>query len=166
MVSQSFSYNDTETTYSVCHAVQSAEEGFESADLSYQIVSLLEKTLVKDWTLAGNIDHPIKNNIFHRVWNRWVIHPRSVKVITESSNVDLLHITDQEQAHLVPKNSKIPVAVTVHDLFHISPRKIILDKKRLSLDPNSFRFLNNNATSTSAGRLFIKTNSSRAGTYS
>ena len=53
---------------------------------------------MKDWTLAGNIGHPIKNNIFHRVWNRWVIHPRSVRVITESSNVDLLHITDQEQA--------------------------------------------------------------------
>ncbi len=106
------------------------------------IVSLLEKTLVKDWTLAGNIDHPIKNNIFHRVWNRWVIHPRSVKVITESSNVDLLHITDQEHAHLVPKNSKIPVAVTVHDLFHISPRKIILDKNEIEVgdyNPNLVR---------------------------
>jgi glycosyltransferase involved in cell wall biosynthesis len=38
--------------------------------------------------------------------------------------IDLLHITDQEQAHLVPHNSSIPVVVTIHDLFHIRPRTI------------------------------------------
>ena len=103
----------------------------------FSVVSLLEKTLVKDWTLAGNIEHKLEENIFSRVWNRWRSHPILVKRKTESTTADLLHITDQEQAHLVPNNSKIPVAVTVHDLFHISPRKIALDNGVIDVGENN-----------------------------
>jgi glycosyltransferase involved in cell wall biosynthesis len=39
-----------------------------------------------------------------------------------AGQVDLLHITDQEQAHLVPLASPVPVSVTIHDLFHLQPR--------------------------------------------
>jgi len=88
------------------------------------VVSLLEKTLVKDWTKAGTIEHKESKNIFSRVLNRWHNHPTLVESRANSSTADLLHITDQEQAHLVPKNTLIPVAVTVHDLFHIQPRKL------------------------------------------
>jgi glycosyltransferase involved in cell wall biosynthesis len=42
----------------------------------------------------------------------------------EDSEADLLHITDQEQAHLVPEGCAIPVVVTVHDMFHLKPRQI------------------------------------------
>ena len=54
----------------------------------------------------------------------------------------MLHITDQEQAHLVPKNCKIPVAVTVHDLFHIQPRKITVENNTIKvgdMNPNFVR---------------------------
>ena len=34
----------------------------------------------------------------------------------------IVHITDQEQAHLVPTNSEYPVVVTIHDLFHLDPQ--------------------------------------------
>ena len=108
----------------------------------FSMVSLLEKTLVRDWTLAGIVEHPLKDNILARVWNRWRVHPNIVKQKTESSTADLLHITDQEQAHLVPKNSRIPVAVTVHDLFHINPRKITIDNDVINVgenNPNLFR---------------------------
>ena len=108
----------------------------------FSVISLLEKTLVKDWTLAGIVEHEVEDNILPRVWNRWRSHPILVKQKTESTTADLLHITDQEQAHLVPKNSKIPVAVTVHDLFHISPRKIKLDNDVIDVgenNPNSIR---------------------------
>ena len=106
----------------------------------FSVVSLLEKTLVKDWTLAGNIEYKMEENIFSRVWNRWRSHPILVKQKTESTTADLLHVTDQEQAHLVPNNSKIPVAVTVHDLFHISPRKIALDNAVIDVGENKSNF--------------------------
>ena len=86
----------------------------------FSVVSLLEKTLVRDWTLAGIVEHPLKDNILPRVWNRWRVHPNIVKQKTESSTADLLHITDQEQAHLVPKNSKTPVAVTAVSYTHLT----------------------------------------------
>ena len=35
----------------------------------FSVVSLLEKTLVKDWTLAGLIEHKLEENIFSRVWS-------------------------------------------------------------------------------------------------
>ncbi len=106
------------------------------------VVSLLEKTLVKDWTKAGIIEHPIKTQAISRVWNRWYGHPKLVESQTNSSTADLLHITDQEQAHLVPKNSSIPVAVTVHDLFHIKPRNIHIGEVSIkvgNMNPNFIR---------------------------
>ena len=110
----------------------------------FSLVSLLEKTLVRDWTLAGTIEHPVKENILLSVWNRWVVHPKIVKQKSESSNVDLLHITDQEQAHLVPRYSKIPIAVTVHDLFHIKPETITIENQSINvgdINPNPVRKL-------------------------
>ena len=106
------------------------------------VVSLLEKTLVKDWTKAGIIEHSVKTQIVSRVWNRWYKHPALVESQTNSSTADLLHITDQEQAHLVPKNSSIPVAVTVHDLFHIKPRNINVEDMSIKVgnaNPNFIR---------------------------
>ncbi len=106
------------------------------------VVSLLEKTLVKDWTKAGIIEHQTKTQIISRVWNRWYKHPSLVESLAKSSTADLLHITDQEQAHLVPKKCKIPVAVTVHDLFHIQPRKITVENNTIKvgdMNPNFVR---------------------------
>ena len=89
------------------------------------IESLLEKALVPQWTKVGTIDHEQETGLIQRVVKRWYTHPWSVTKLSESTPADIIHITDQEQAHLVPKNCPVPVIVTVHDLFHIRPRKII-----------------------------------------
>ena len=83
---------------------------------------------IKGWELAGEIDHPTGGSPLPRLWRRWRSHPRKVarrvSELVASGQVDLLHISDQEQAILVPHNSLIPVAVTVHDLFHLDPQII------------------------------------------
>ncbi len=89
------------------------------------IESLLEKALVPQWTKVGTIEHEQVTGPVQRALMRWYTHPRSVTKLSESTPADIIHITDQEQAHLVPKKCPVPVIVTVHDLFNISPRKII-----------------------------------------
>ena len=59
---------------------------------------------------------------FQRVFYRWFKHPRTVAQLSQKKHgANLIHITDQEQAHLVPRRSDAPVIVTVHDLFHLYP---------------------------------------------
>ena len=88
------------------------------------IVSVLNRALVPNWTKVKVIEHQIVSNIFLSIFKRWKQHPKLVSEETSKMGIDLLHITDQEQAHLVPHNSSIPVVVTIHDLFHIRPRTI------------------------------------------
>ena len=90
------------------------------------VVSILERTLVSDWTKAGEINHTQRLSGWSRLSTRWWKHPSVISDAAASTDADLLHITDQEQAHLVPKNSPIPIIVTIHDLFHLSPRQIKL----------------------------------------
>ncbi len=91
----------------------------------HSIESLLNSALVPNWTRINTIEHQPMESLLSRVKKRWFSHPRLVEQISESTEADLIHITDQEQAHLVPKKSKVPVIVTVHDLFHIRPREIV-----------------------------------------
>ena len=56
--------------------------------------------------------------------HRWFSHPSRVLRIANDKSPDLIHITDQEQAHLVPKNSTCPVVVTGHDLFLFDSKKM------------------------------------------
>jgi len=42
----------------------------------------------------------------------------------ESSQPDLMHITEQELAHLVPEDCRVPVVVTVNHWFDLEPRRI------------------------------------------
>ena len=90
----------------------------------FAVESLLERALVPGWIRTGTIEHTISTSPLSRLHSRWRSHPRLVSRSIEQSNADLLHITDQEQAHLVPNQSKVPVVVTVHDLFHLKPRSI------------------------------------------
>ena len=90
----------------------------------FAVESLLERALVPGWIRTGTIEHTISTSPLSRLYSRWRSHPRLVSRSIEQSNADLLHITDQEQAHLVPNQSKVPVVVTVHDLFHLKPRSI------------------------------------------
>jgi glycosyltransferase involved in cell wall biosynthesis len=106
------------------------------------VESLLERALVPQWTKVATIEHDQVNGLVKRALKRWYSHPRSVAKISESTPADLIHITDQEQAHLVPHNSRVPVIVTVHDLFHIRPRKIVGGDVTISVgdqNPGVFR---------------------------
>lgn len=84
----------------------------------------LQRALVPNWTRIKTIQHGIIFGAIFRLHRRWFKHPKVVSEELMNTQADILHITDQEQAHLVPKNSEIPVVVTVHDLFNICPRLI------------------------------------------
>ena len=73
--------------------------------------------------MTGTIEHAAPSSAVGRILKR-IRHASAVSSGSEASEADLLHITDQEQAHLVPSNSRVPVVVTVHDMFHLEPKVI------------------------------------------
>jgi glycosyltransferase involved in cell wall biosynthesis len=88
------------------------------------LVHTLKGGAVSGWSLHGVQEYDLgpRPNIFRRALRRWLTHPRAISSLAKkSAGFDLIHITDQEQAHLVPKHSGVPVVVTVHDLFHLFP---------------------------------------------
>ena len=114
----------------------------------YNLVEQIDSGNVPGWELdvTCEYDLPVKASPFYRLWKRWYSHPRAVKKsITKSfakGSCDLVHITDQEQAHLIPKNCKLPVVVTVHDLFHLFPTRINLAGQEIDIgeqNPPSYR---------------------------
>ncbi len=80
----------------------------------------LEKQLIQGWTLAGIVEYPIIQGP-SRILKRHLWHPRRVRnqirKATSSHQNCIVHVLDQEQAHLIPKHSPSPVLLTVHDLF-------------------------------------------------
>jgi hypothetical protein len=96
----------------------------------HNLVDMLETGKIAGWELAGICEYPlsITSNPISRIWHRWFSHPkrvaRQIKKLAEAKDCDLVHITDQEQAHLVPKNSQLPVVITIHDLFHMFPEQL------------------------------------------
>jgi len=96
----------------------------------HELVDRLESGRVPGLELAGVVEHSLGGNPAARLRRRRSGHPKAVlaavkEALTGDAGIDLLHITDQEQAHLVPTESLIPVSVTVHDLFHLRPRKVL-----------------------------------------
>ncbi len=90
----------------------------------HAIESLLQRAMVPGWSKVTTLEHSIMSFAPNRLITRWRKHPAFVSSSVEDSEADLLHITDQEQAHLVPEGCAIPVVVTVHDMFHLKPRQI------------------------------------------
>jgi len=88
-------------------------------------IQRLESGLVSDWEIIQEVNHAMDDlSALKRLRRRWFTHPRNVKSVAINTNPDLIHITDQEQAHLVPKNISCPVVITVHDLFLLDPKVI------------------------------------------
>ena len=81
------------------------------------LVERLQAGLVEGYELGEVQEHSLSNNSIKRLWRRWVSGPSNAR--TKSSTHDVIHITDQEQAGLVPNSGKS--VVTVHDLFHLFP---------------------------------------------
>ena len=96
----------------------------------HNLVDMLNSGQIEGWELAGECEYPLSktSNPFSRLWNRWISHPRRVakyaKQLVGQGKCDLVHITDQEQSHLVPDNCGVPVTITVHDLFHLFPQHL------------------------------------------
>ena len=91
------------------------------------LVDRLEAGMVPGHKLAEAIEHGLGGSPMDRWKRRRKHHPRAVVRAAEQERHkfgdSILHITDQEQAHLVPTNSPLPVSITVHDLFHLFPRQ-------------------------------------------
>lgn len=89
------------------------------------LISALGSGEIQGFTLSAVHEHGLGGNPIKRLLRRWRSHPSSladlVRAKAASADCDLLHISDQEQAHLVPENCPVPVVVTVHDLFHLDP---------------------------------------------
>ena len=82
---------------------------------NHEVVSeLLDRAKVPGWTKAAAIDDPTGSRR----------HPKRVSEAAAEYQADLLHISCQEDANLVPNKSKVPVVVSVHDLFDFRPRAI------------------------------------------
>lgn len=85
-------------------------------DANHVVVeSMLDKAKVPGWTKATVVEHTEDGSRGHS---------KRVGGAAAEMQADLLHITSQEHAHLVPKDSSVPVVVTVHDLFNFRPRSV------------------------------------------
>ena len=108
------------------------------------VVSVLKEGKVEGYCLSGVLEYPVSGSNIVRLAKRWGFgmpfsHPKLVRKTFAKSESELLVITDQEQAHLVPKNksAKQKVVVIVHDLFHISPSVLQLADESVQIgEPN------------------------------
>lgn len=95
----------------------------------HELVDRLKAGVIPGYELAGVVEHPLGGNPLTRLWRRRKGHPkavyRAVREGVDSGKVDLVHITDQEQAHLLPVGNEVACSVTVHDLFHLHPRQVL-----------------------------------------
>ena len=85
------------------------------------LVENLKAGLVDGYSLGEVHEYPLGGGPFTRLWRRWFSGPKAV--VSKASKHSIIHISDQEQAGLVPKNGNTPCVVTVHDLFHLFPTK-------------------------------------------
>ncbi|MBT61417.1 MAG: hypothetical protein CMA63_07710 [Euryarchaeota archaeon] len=79
---------------------------------------------IDGWRSSKTSEYAVRQRStpFFRLYQRWFGHPRRVrKLLKKDHEYSILHVTDQEQAHLIPEDCSVPVVVTVHDLFHLFP---------------------------------------------
>ena len=114
----------------------------------HNLLDSLKNGNIHGYQLAATCEYnlSVKTNPVKRLLMRWWSHPRVVNKFVKSSvrdgNCDILHVTDQEQAHLVPNNCKVPVVVTVHDLFHLFPKQVKIGQEIIQVGepkPPSYR---------------------------
>lgn len=93
----------------------------------HNLATSLAQGEIKGWGGTATCEYRVKKrmNPLSRLYKRWYAHPKRVnKILKKEHNYSILHVTDQEQAHLIPENCSLPVVVTVHDLFHFFPHRI------------------------------------------
>ena len=94
----------------------------------HELVDRLKAGAIPGYELAEVMEYPLGGNPLTRWWRRRKSHPKAVQRAVlegiDAGKVDLVHITDQEQAHLVCVE-QIACSITVHDLFHLHPRSAL-----------------------------------------
>ena len=107
----------------------------------HDLVERLQEDHVAGFNLGDVIEYEAGGGAFTRWRRRRSEHPLRVAKAAEANPGSILHITDQEQAHLVPQNCNLPVSVTIHDLFHLEPRRIQTSHGRVNIGDRSPGFL-------------------------
>ena len=107
----------------------------------HDLVERLEEGRVEGYALSSVIEHELGGGVFSRWRRRRSGHPQQVADTAKANSGNILHITDQEQAHLVPENCNLPVSVTIHDLFHLEPRRISTSHGKVNIGDRSPGFL-------------------------
>jgi len=109
----------------------------------HDLRTALEQGRFGSWSSAGVEEYDLGEHpsAFSRLWTRWSSHPRKVKATIASLHrkqaVDIVLVSDQEQAHLVPKKSAVPVVVYVHDFFHLFPHTVTLSGQTVEVGEQS-----------------------------
>ena len=107
----------------------------------HDLVERLEEGQVEGYVLNSVIEHELGGGAFTRWRRRRSEHPQRVANAAKANDGSIIHITDQEQAHLVPENCNLPVSVTIHDLFHLEPRRISTSHGKVNIGDRSPGFL-------------------------
>ena len=105
-----------------------------------RFLDLLKSGNVEGFHCAESLEYALTSNPLKKGFLRWFSHPKMVRKAISKQKIDLLHITDQEQAHLIPQNANIPVSVYVHDLFHIFPTTMNIDSEVIKLEIKTLVF--------------------------
>jgi glycosyltransferase involved in cell wall biosynthesis len=98
----------------------------------HDLKGALEAGQISGWRTAGVEEYNLGERAsgLKRLRERWFRHPSrvvsSINNLHKNGEVDLVFVSDQEQAHLVPTNAAVPVVVYVHDFFHLFPQIITL----------------------------------------
>ena len=109
----------------------------------HDLRTALEQGRFGSWSSAGVEEYDLGEHpsAFSRLWTRWSRHPRRVKATIASLHrkqaVDIVLVSDQEQAHLVPTKSAVPVVVYVHDFFHLFPHTVTLSGQTVEVGEQS-----------------------------
>jgi len=109
----------------------------------HDLRTALEQGRFGSWSSAGVEEYDLGEHpsAFSRLWTRWSSHPRKVKATIASLHrkqaVDIVLVSDQEQAHLVPRKSAVPVVVYVHDFFHLFPHTVTLSGQTVEVGEQS-----------------------------
>ncbi len=105
----------------------------------HDLRTALEGAHIGSWSSAGVEEYDLgeRPSPLARLRKRWTTHPRRVKQriadLHRQNLADLVLVSDQEQAHLTPKGSPIPVVVYVHDFFHLFPSIVTLSGQKVEV---------------------------------
>lgn len=114
----------------------------------HDLRTALEDGRFDGWASAGVEEYDLgpRPSGFARLLTRWFRHPkrvkRTVRRLHREGSVQLVHVSDQEQAHLIPSHSPVPVVIYVHDFFHLFPSSMNLSGATIEVGeqrPSSIR---------------------------